>query len=256
MEYKTPISHRINALVRSGVITVGVHITRDGQDVWARFVQPHPGLGIDSCTSYTLEEVERESAKILDRTPEIRTGPSGLVTKTASPISYGFESVEAASKRGSSNELMMINKGGVKNFLPKDSLTPADFDRGIQSLFARACSVSETLGTPKIVSRITSKPDVLHVDSVSELSEWWSQSTPPQRFIILTRAKLFPQRKGEVQVKSTWLDLIEMLPCPFQDPETQMGWAEEGFSGEEEDDSSTLKEAQNKLQGGVSLAAW
>lgn len=238
MEFKIPVSSRINELVSSGVITIGVHITRDGQEVYARCTQPHPRLGINSYTAMTLDDAENLLAKV-----ETRVKKAFEVRSKIEPVQagsfrstneyFGYKSIGEASDYARRN-LMFAEKDGLKNSLPKDSLSPLDFNRVPKHVFARACSVADVVGTHRLVSRINSDRVNLGQNGTATLKEWWEGATPTQRFVLLTRSKVFPKdRDGSTRIHKNWLDTLELLPCPFRDAEAQVGQPEEGPSAEE-----------------------
>jgi hypothetical protein len=257
--YKIEITPRIKDLVRSGVITIGVHITSDGTDVWVRTVQPHPRLDIKTYESMTLLEAETRLSKVSTH------ASSGLslrpVKKTAPPPSgeegefnfLGFESVPDAVSFGKQVKEYRTD-GGVRNKLPLDSLTPHDLGSPVKTLYARACSVADRLGTAKIVSRIATKPDSLGVQGCRNLAEWWSGSTATQRLVILSHAKVFQRQAGGIRIKNHWIDQLEQLPCPFRQAEAQVGQSEAGPSAETElSCENSSSEAESYTTEGVLL---
>jgi len=274
MDYNIPVTRRIRELVAGGVISIGVHITGDGIDSWARVNQPHPRLGVQTHTSYTLDEIEHLLVKVVTRplhssvigaspysgkTPaQTIIGGVGAATRSgvvAEPIpsDLGFSSRDQAILHSKMNGLGEKWKRGIKNELPADSLTPTDFDRSVKDLYARACAVAETLTSPKLVSRISSKPDKLAVKGCESLHEWWSRAEPAQRLMLLTSHRHFASGEGRVRIHGNWLDKIQLVPCPFRDPETQMVIKREEISG----DSLESSDDDFPMSGqGGSYAAW
>jgi hypothetical protein len=274
MEYSIPVTPRIRDLVAEGVITISVHISRDGTDVWARCVQPHPRLGVGTNESLTLDDLEEKLAKVSlrgSKAVENLTENLGKVSLKDSKLSkisaeagetsrsqdspgvYGFVSIKDAIAYSTNAGLNMhTNAQGVMNFLPKDSLTPADFNRPAKAIYARACSVADALGTPKLVSRITSQADVLRVNGSVNLLDWWSNATPLQRFILLTKQKVFPREGGEFKIQSKWLKALKTLQHPFRDAEAQVGQSEVELSAE---DSSSDQDPTEK-ETGATLTGW
>lgn len=272
MDYHIQVSERIQVLVSTGVITLGVHITRDGKDVWARVVQPHPRLGIPTHTSYTLEEIEEKLLKVssLSSTgflpkesvvtqaspgkkmyigPKVNAGDSQRRSKDLND--FGFISISEAIGFAERKGLNKVDHSGISNLLPRDSLTPTDLERPLHELFARACTVASNLGTAKIVSRITSKPDVLRVNGAIDLSDWWAKASPTQRAVILTKAKVFPKQGEQVILLKKWLDRLDKLPAPFRDAEAQVGKSEIEHSAEYSSDESPTEAME-----GVHITDW
>lgn len=249
MDISIHTSRRIRELVANGVITIGAHITRDGTDVWARSVQPHPRLGVQTHNSYTLEEIETLLAKVevqpFKNAEEVIASSSKL-EGSASLSSFGYSSVEDAISHCERRALRnCITAGGLTNLLPIHSLAPGDLDRPVRDLYARACSVAQVLG-PKIVSHITSQRDTLAVSGARDLTEWWEGASPQKRLIVLSRSKYFPgNREGRTLIHGYWLDKLEALPCPFQDAETQVGQPEEEISAIEEEGSPSYSSADD-----------
>lgn len=254
MDITIQTSRRIKELVANGVITIGAHITREGNDIWARVVQPHPRLGIMTHTSYTLEEIEAKLEKysLPSFTSKVTPTHCPNNVKAADEL-YGFKDSSDAASFARKN-LREVKKGSIRNKLPLDSLVPTDFDMNGRDLFARTCLISEHITTSKIVARITTQRDRLTVARSSNLEEWWRNATYLQKIILLTRSKHLPkQADGQVRIHGYWLDKFESLPCPFRDAETQMGQEEEGFSAEEGDSSD---EDLPSSTAGVVLQGW
>jgi hypothetical protein len=239
MEFNIPITRRIKELVAGGVITIGAHITRDGQDVWARFTRSYYGLGIRTHISYTLNDAEELSKKISLMQQKFEGSVELPFSLKNSSLTADFKSVEDAIKYSESNNLNLIQVGSIRNMLPHDSLHPKDFTRGTNDLYARACSVASKITSPKLVSRINTQREILGVSSASNLAEWWSHATPIQRLRLLARTKNFWKEGDDQRLTKTQHDAMESLQCPFQDAETQMGRQEEELSAKEEDEKST-----------------
>lgn len=252
--YTVPSSPRIRELVSSGVITIGVHITRDGIDTWARCTQPHPKLGIASHTSYSLDEIEALLVKIQAPIPQNhRIDVMG--TSRFPGASLGFSDFQDAVSHG--KRVSETYKGGVKNTLPKGSLTAVDVLGTPSDLFGRACLVTESCGTHTFVSRIASRPKILGRHGVNNLTEWWAVASPSQRLLLLSRAKHLPQDivlgNGALHIYPEWVKALENLPCPFRDAEAQVGQPEEETSEEEEPFGSSSADLPPKAERGVRL---
>lgn len=264
MDISIPCSRRIKELIANGVITVGVHIARDGTDVWARSTQSHPRLGVQACTSYTLEDIEHLLAKVSVqplRVPEGAIAYSEAISESAKAAAIGassssrskdlsgptaarnigFNSIDQAINYVVVKQLdRRVNEKGVVGYLAKDSLTPADLDRPAKHLYARTCAIVEKLTVKKILSRIASQPVILSVKGAATLAEWWSKSTSTQKACLLTRSSLFQKDgSGQVRLHGYWLDKLDSLPCPFRDAEAQVVQHEEGPSAEEKDSYSS-----------------
>lgn len=248
--YHIPSSPRIKELVSANVITIGVHITGDGQDVWARSTQPHPRLGVTTHDSYTLDEIEALLMKVVVKsrpTQDVKPSDSaGDVSLQMKQMALGIGSFDEAARLGEKIR-QVVHRDGVKNLLPGDSLSVHDFDFPPADLYSRTCYIVQKVGTPIFVSRISSSPAVLGIKGAANLGEWWEGATPHQRFTILTRGKRFPN--GEwLHPRLSWLNSLEMMPCPFRDPETQVG-KEEGLSGEEDSQESSSPGAKTTERG-------
>jgi hypothetical protein len=288
MDIVIPCSKRIRDLISNGVITVSVHIARDGHEVWARCTQPHPRLGLRTSTSYQLEEIEELLVKVptksvsfietSDSSPHkeskrkssIKVSPETILQRNDSgalksfgkrpivipdgntPKDLGFKDRNEALKFCGLRNLGVVVKNGVTNVLAAESLTPEDFNRPARELYARTCAITERVPASKFVSRIASSPS-LTVKGSQSLADWWNMSEAPQKFILMTRSKLFPRNaKGEVHMSGSWLSKIHSLPCPFRDAETQMGQPEGGVSAEEEESYSSAEETSE--MEGISLS--
>jgi hypothetical protein len=236
-DIKIPVTARVRELVEGGVITIGAHITSDGIETYARCTQPHPRLGITTHESMTLADAEERLAKVSTPASKFK-GKVAEREDTPLPLNaslHGFSSVADAALKGKRLRKVGYFKAGSKNFLPEDSLHPHDFTRSASDLYACACAIAEKLGTAKLTSRISSKPEVYRINSATSLREWWYASTPQQRFALLTRKQVYPHRKeGGVLVNGKWLDRLQELQCPFQDAEAQVGPPQGVASAEEE----------------------
>jgi hypothetical protein len=231
-------SQRILDLVTSGVITIGIHITQDGNDIWARAVQPHPRLGITTQTSYVPEDLADLLSKITTTRPTkmaFGSEPSYPVDNSVKgPGRVHFDSIDKAILYSKKNQLTKHFNGGVWNLLPEDSIVPLDMDRSNLACYARFCAVADKLGTAKLVSRISTNRQNLYVRGSTDLQEWWTNATPLQRVILLGKKKHFSRdESGEIRIHGRWLDLIQELPHPFREAGTQVDQHEEEYSSEE-----------------------
>jgi len=277
MDYNIQVTRRVRELVASGVITIGVHITQDGIDTWARCVQPHPRLGIQTHTSYSLEEIEGLLTQVVTQSfrpssfgslPNYGEPSTGGVPATGIggaihyegnlpvPKDLGFKGRSDALAHASKKLSVTRKADGTVNQLPAGSLVPADFERSVRDLYARACAVAEKVTTAKLVSRIASLPTKLRVRGAETISEWWDLAIPEQRFMLLTRASHFSKGGVPVRVHGTWLGKIQSTPCPFRDPETQVVQHEEGLSGEEEAQAYSSADELPREISGVTLEAY
>jgi hypothetical protein len=258
MDVNIPTTRRIRELIANGVITLGVHIARDGTDIWARAVQPHPRLGIQAHTSYTLEEIEQKLERVSTQSfkKELLPGSLRKFEENVGIGSLGYNSLEEATLHGYGKSLSETKRAGVTNKLPLDSLTPVDLDRSRKEIFARTCSVIDHLSTAKILSRISSQPDRLAVKGAHDLREWWDDSSPTQKLMLMMRSKHLPERgDGSYRIHGYWLDKLEHLPCPFREAEAQVGQKEGETSAKEEQASSSDENPASNTQG-VSLTRW
>lgn len=202
-------SPRAVDLIRSGVITVDVHLARDGASVVGRCVQPHPRLKLRACDSFNdIEELVRLLGDVKtdfphQTPPTLRTGRSG-----ESPL------VDVGTPP------TFVYKHGVKNELPKASLCFADFGLSEAEFQARARSVCNRLGSAKIVSRITTQTLVLEIKGAKDLTEWWERATSLQRWIVLTTAKMVghpPPGCSYQNLRGQHHAMLSNLSCPFLD---------------------------------------
>jgi len=258
MEYNIPVSQRIRDLVSGGVITIGVHIAKDGIEVWARASQPHPRLGVNTHESHTLEEIENLLAKVSTprgKNVERTAVDASAKRESASVSSIGFKSIDDALGFCKAKKLHLTrvsNHGMVNvNFLPVTSITPCDLDRSTKELYARACSVAETLTPQKISSRIASNPGRLSINGVSNLVEWWAEATPLQRLTVLSDQKNFSSNGKVVRsMSSEWKAKLLALPAPFRGAEAQMGQPKGESSAREVD--TYLEEDSEESGEGIS----
>jgi hypothetical protein len=255
---KIDLPERAKELIRGGVITVGVHISKDGMDVWARATQPHLKLGIRTCTSYSIDEIVGLLDKVVTQTSSLRgIDPISVSTESSNQIgilSTGWKSLNEAISFLERNPVKVM-KDGVQNKLPLDSISPFDFSLGDRELFARLAAIANRLGTPKLVSRIASRRDILGVKGAVNLLEWWEGASPSQRIIVLSKAKSLPSDgMGNVKLHSRWLTRMERQPSPFRDAEAQVGTTEtETSAAQEEEPSSDVSEFARTFKGGASL---
>jgi hypothetical protein len=258
MDITIQTSRRIRELISNGVITVGVHITRDGNEIWARAVQPHPRLGITTHQSYTLDEIESSLAKVKTDLPA-RTDifspdlhPARVLARAGEGY-YGFADVAAAISYAR-DHLRDIKRGSLRNKLPLDSLCKDDLEMKPKDLFARTALVGHHLTTAKLVARIASQRDKLSVKGASTLNEWWSDATAVQRLMLVMRSKHLPkQEDGLVRLHGHWLDKLSTMAFPFRDAEAAVGQEEDEVSAEEGD--SSADDLATETQG-ISLSGW
>jgi len=237
MDISIQTSRRIRELISNGVITVGVHITRDGNDVWARAVQPHPKLGVLTSTRYSLDEIEQklESVSVYSlKKSSLPEHPSKVIAVAAQSL-YGFkdlgEAIVYAHKR-----LAESKRNGVRNKLPLDSLTPHDLDLPQRYLFARTAAVGDHLTSAKVASRINSQRETLSVKGAQNLQEWWTRASATQKVMLLTKSRhLSDKGDRQVRIHGYWLDKFETMPFPFWEAEAQVVSEEGGPSAEEEE---------------------
>jgi hypothetical protein len=251
------MSSRVKSLLESGVITIGAHITRDGIDCWARSVRPHPRAGVQTHTSYTLDEIEMLLKEVaLPKSPQEispRAEPPYTGSQSLELLNIGFRTLGEAESFHDAAKLNVTTRNGVRNQLPADSLTPSDFNRGAKVLFARAYAVAKKITNPKLVSHIASQRDKMMVNGSSDLFEWWSKATPVQKIKLLSKARHFPRSGEETLLARSWLTQIESLPPPFRSAEAQMGKSEEGPSAEEnvfssDDDALSAHGAEGEME--------
>jgi len=238
-----PLSNRVRDLISSGIITVGVNISQDGTDIWAYATKSLPRLGVKTNISMTLDEVENLFKKdILNRPLEARIAPGPPQVIGEGSNALHFKNIDEAIAYSYSNRLDQVKKvgSGIVNFLAKDSLTQADIERSPKDLFARSCTVASYLGTPKLVSKISSQRDQFHIDGISNLGEWWTHSTAPQKLALLSKSKSLGRNpEGFVNVTVDVRRKVQEMPCPFREAGTQVH-KEEGTPAQEtlESDSS------------------
>jgi hypothetical protein len=247
-----PFKKRINELIQSGVIVVTCRFSRTGSDIWAYSVQPHPRLGVDTHTGYSLDEVTEifKNFSVVDNrtydgslaaSPKdtlkggklvLSSGgiPISDVKSEKGPSPTMFPSLTEAIRYSDKNRLGEVKKGNTWNYLDKSSLTPADFEgRGLLELFARAVAVADNLSTPVIVSRINTQAEELRLNGVSNLTEWWDAADGFQRIRVLSRTKRWGKSPSCIaKAPSTYFEAISCIPCPFRDAWSQVYQEEEG----------------------------
>jgi len=204
------ITPRLERLLSENVISIGAHITGEGQNVWVCTLQPHPRLGVKTSDIMTVDEAEERLAK-LDR-PTVATidiGLGGVSLRRETPPEtdrWTRSSAAAAAPK-------TITRGGVVNSLPIDSLCQGDFGLSMFEFQARARVVAERLGHAKLVSRIRAAPTTMGIVGTTTLGEWWDRAHPSQRFQLLTTRK----KSGEFKDIPNGGSKMAALQRPFLD---------------------------------------
>jgi hypothetical protein len=134
-------------------------------------------------------------------------------------------------------DLNSIDRNGVKNILPRDSLTRWEFNRPFPLFVARLILVSRAIGEAKAVSRITTDLS-LRNDGCTSLREWWATASSHQRWTLLTTRKVSGEAKSGLPDN---MNLLLSVECPFSDSHIEV----EALSDEGEESS----------YGGVSFAS-
>lgn len=144
---------------------------------------------------------------------------------------------EEAERLISRFNLLSINRNGLQNHLPRDSITRWEFSRPFPLFVARIISVARAIGEAKAVSRISTDLS-LRNDGCSSLREWWATATSHQRWTLLTTRKVSGEQKSGLP---DCLNLLLNVDCPFSDTRIEV----EALSDEGEESS----------YGGVSFAS-
>lgn len=215
-------SPRIVELIKSGVITVDIHLARDGFSVLARATQPHPRLGVRASTTYTLEEIVDVLSKVKCQQGSATSPNREKIkdTETYSPRGVHFPLVGDKFAAPSS-----VTRYGVRNELPSKSLCFMDFTLSDVQFAGRAQVVADNLGSAKLVSRITTARDVLDVSGASNLEEWWMKATPFQRWFLLSSSKkagTAPSGCSYAALGEGHTRMLKSLSCPFRDARAQV----------------------------------
>jgi hypothetical protein len=229
-----PLSQRAIDLVNSGVITISVHISKDGNDVWGRCTQPHPRLGVKTTDSMKIEELVAALEKVqTTRSYEKPAGASVPIPfrgkEDLYPKKTFFSTIEEAIGFAKTQKLRQVERNGVKNLLSVNSLHVDDLVRTQTAIFARCCEVSANIGTAKLTSRIATNRVLLTVTGATDLTEWWEYSTSFQKFILLSERK----RSGAGGPDNGWsipqdlLAKLDHLPVPFREAGSQVVQHEE-----------------------------
>jgi hypothetical protein len=224
------------ALVQHGIVTVDVHYTKTGYDVWVRSVQPHPRLGVSPHESMTTDEAVERLSKALPRSQQspsttlpLRQKPKGKGSgyESAPPSTSGasllteppFMTLTAAQVIVQRDGLDSTIRGnGIKNVLPTKSLTRYDIERSDQQLLARAIVVANALGNQTILARIRTQ-ESLQVKGAPDLSVWWIKASPWQRLRILSdQGKLRDETINETRSVAK----ARRMVCPFRGNQHQM----------------------------------
>jgi len=229
-------------------------------DTWARSVQPHPRLGINTSTSYTLTEIEDALQKVV-LGPDHSAVPKKVKDTTEAPEVtqgsnelLGFRDIEEAITFARNNLREIKKDNGVRNKLPLDSITCYDLEMSQRDLFARVALVGAHVSSAKMASRISSQKETLGVKGVSDLQGWWTKSTAMQKMRLMMRSKYTPASgDGLIHISKIWLDKLGALAFPFRDAEAQVGPEEVETSAESGDSSDFDHEAFSQ---GATLSTW
>jgi len=127
--------------------------------------------------------------------------------------------------------LDQINRNGVKNILPRDSITVYEFTRPAPLFIARLMLVAEAIGEPKAVSRITTDLS-LRVSGCTTLEEWWTNSTSAMKWKLMTTRKV----SGEATLgkpKPEDLRRLDQCESPFKETRFEV----ETFNDEDEEET-------------------
>jgi len=238
----------IQNLIMGGVITVGVHVTRDGKEMFARSVLPHPKLGITTACSFTLEEAIKAFAKVAHshKNYVVADAPPPSKESGAAPATK-ITSLLAAMNLSNERRLDEVTKHGVKNSLPINSLTWTDLMRdNTDDLSARAILVANKIGSTKIAARISTDPAKFGAGRVKNLNDWWEVATPEQKFGVLTthsKAGSAPIGSHFGKLSERFARRVHKVPNPFRDINVPLDNTEENSSDEE----SPLEDAEGVL---------
>lgn len=242
MGFATLIPKNIRDLVDDGTITVHIDVSRNGEDVWCRSVQPHPGLGILTNQSMTFDEVLATlgtGSRYKGKTtfPLINPALQKVSQMSEASARQVVSSLEDAQNRAALRNLMVLNRGGVANALPSDSLTWWDIGReDYDDFVARAFLVASKLGNQKLRARIETSAE-LRIDGCGGLEKWWFLASPGQRWSLLTTSS----KRGNTPktclegLKSSYKNRLALLPCPFRGSENLQTQKEDKASPEESD---------------------
>lgn len=151
----------------------------------------------------------------------LRTMPTtqtGLERMSAVLSEQTTESCESIIKVDSLDQVVLH---GLRNQLPKDSITKFDCQRGPLHCFARMVAVANHLGNNKLVSRIRSSEN-LRIPGVPDLKSWWLSATLQDKLILLSSNSKFNVPKVLTTLADRQKRGLEALPCPFRGPSEEM----------------------------------
>jgi hypothetical protein len=215
---KNVLGPRCLELLEAGVITIGVHATLDGTDVWARCTQPHPRLGVDTATSYTCEDIvdllQKVAVNKVKRNTNTDIRPkASFVMDSKSP-----ETLAEAKQYDRDHNVGSVMLNGVNNILPSDSLSMKDFINKPEAVQARAFLVAEKIGLAKMRSRIASDLR-MQVPGARDLNDWWQKANNNQRLTLLSTSSKLGAKVRPTEYISA---VLGGLRCPFLDSENTL----------------------------------
>jgi len=128
-------------------------------------------------------------------------------------------------------KLDSIERNGVSNILPRDSITVWEFKRPAPLFIARLMLVASAIGEPKAVSRITSDLE-MRIQGCSTLKEWWSSSSSLQKWRLISTRKVSGEAKQGNPCPDD-LRRLQQCECPFSETRIEV----ETFSVEDEEEA-------------------
>jgi hypothetical protein len=120
--------------------------------------------------------------------------------------------ISDATDRVALKKLNFHRTQGVLNKYSVKSLVANDFKRvDANDFVARAVCVANTIGTDKMIKRLTTDPR-FRISGATSLQEWWVRASTDQKLLSLTNAKDFD--KSSVSAR---LERIHQVGFPFQE---------------------------------------
>lgn len=182
-----------------------------------------------------LKAMEKDISHIIRHWPNSRIGLEGLSDVLKA------QSLDSCSRIVQMDKLEEREINGVKNLLPKDSLTKIDLERAPLHVFARMVTVSANLGNARLVSRIRSSQK-FNFDAVPNLECWWIAASLEDKLSLLSSNKKLSVTKALASLTDQVKTGLAAVPCPFRNsPKTiplSPNPQEYNSSGDEDEESN------------------
>jgi len=234
--------------VKIGVID-SIHVRIDSLGQTAQVVPGKNLIGSGPFHAYKKYDLDlaltyiRANIEVGQSQPTPPSSPVRVKKEGKAPEQLRKEIVPVPRNEKEASELIRrfnlnsIERNGVSNILPRDSITKWEFNRPQPLLVARVIAVAKSIGEAKCVSRISTDL-FLRNSGCDTLSSWWASSSAEQRWRLLTTRKVSGEAKEGPPINIGRLLEVE---CPFSDTHLEV----ETFDDEDEESS----------YGGVSFAS-